>query len=210
MFSRQDRGYPLLLVFGCFCHFCPSSCICHCFHDCIRILGSGSLAQRMLQNFWFLAVNRASRVVVLVDYHTFQRRAGENTALLPRRIDGYWALIHPPMTALGAQMWISYSPDLRDRGRHRLMTAARRGAWWDVKKIGLSPPLIETSRGCLVLYHGVRHTPSGCLYRLGWPCSSLRNQRRACCAAIRGSLGLRPSTNVVVTSIMLCFLVGIR
>jgi predicted GH43/DUF377 family glycosyl hydrolase len=64
-------------------------------------------------------------------------------------------------------MWISYSPDLRHWGRHRLMLEARRGAWWDANKIGLSPPPIETSRGWLVLYHGVRHTPSGCLYRLG-------------------------------------------
>ena len=47
------------------------------------------------------------------------------------------------------------------------MLEARRGAWWDANKIGLSPPPIETSRGWLVLYHGVRHTPAGCLYRLG-------------------------------------------
>ena len=71
------------------------------------------------------------------------------------------------MTNLGAHMWISYSPDLHYWGRHRLMLEARRGAWWDANKIGLSPPPIETSRGWLVLYHGVRHTPSGCLYRLG-------------------------------------------
>jgi predicted GH43/DUF377 family glycosyl hydrolase len=64
-------------------------------------------------------------------------------------------------------MWISYSPDLRHWGRHRLILEARRGAWWDANKIGLSPPPIETSRGWLMLYHGVRHTPSGCLYRLG-------------------------------------------
>ena len=64
-------------------------------------------------------------------------------------------------------MWISYSPDLRHWGSHRLMLEARRGAWWDANKIGLSPPPIETSRGWLVLYHGVRQTPSGCLYRLG-------------------------------------------
>jgi hypothetical protein len=49
------------------------------------------------------------------------------------------------------------------------MLEARRGAWWDdASKIGLSPPPIETSRGWLVFYHGVRrHTPSGCLYGLG-------------------------------------------
>jgi len=37
-------------------------------------------------------------------------------------------------------MWISYSPDLRYWGRHKLMLEARRGAWWDANKIGLSPP----------------------------------------------------------------------
>ena len=75
-------------------------------------------------------------------------------------------------------MWISYSPDLRHWGRHRLMLEARRGAWWDANKIGLSPPPIETSRGWLVLYHGVRHTPSGCLYRLGLALFDLENPEK--------------------------------
>ena len=107
------------------------------------------------------------------DFRSFERYGvimppdDKDSALLPRRIDGYWALIHRPMTTLGAHMWISYSPDLRYWGRHRLMLEARRGAWWDANKIGLSPPPIETSRGWLMFYHGVRHTPSGCLYRLG-------------------------------------------
>ena len=102
----------------------------------------------------------------------------KDSALLPRRINGYWALIHRPMTPLGSHMWISYSPDLRHWGRHRLMLEARRGAWWDANKIGLSPPPIETSRGWLVLYHGVRHTPSGCLYRLGLALFDLENPEK--------------------------------
>jgi predicted GH43/DUF377 family glycosyl hydrolase len=47
------------------------------------------------------------------------------------------------------------------------MLQARRGAWWDANKIGLSPPLIETPRGWLMIYHGVRQTAAGGLYRLG-------------------------------------------
>jgi predicted GH43/DUF377 family glycosyl hydrolase len=115
------------------------------------------------------------------DFRTFERYGvimtpdDKDSALLPRRINGYWALIHRPMTPLGAHMWISYSPDLRHWGRHRLMLEARRGAWWDANKIGLSPPPIETERGWLVLYHGVRHTPSGCLYRLGLALFDLEN-----------------------------------
>lgn len=64
-------------------------------------------------------------------------------------------------------MWISFSPDLHNWGTHKLMLQARRGAWWDANKVGLSPPLIETAEGWLMIYHGVRHTAAGCLYRLG-------------------------------------------
>jgi predicted GH43/DUF377 family glycosyl hydrolase len=118
------------------------------------------------------------------DFRTFERYGvimppdDKDSALLPRRIDGCWALIHRPMTPLGSHMWISYSPDLRYWGRHRLMLEARRGAWWDANKIGLSPPPIETSRGWLVFYHGVRHTPSGCLYRLGLALFDLENPEK--------------------------------
>jgi beta-1,2-mannobiose phosphorylase / 1,2-beta-oligomannan phosphorylase len=91
----------------------------------------------------------------------------KDAALLPRRINGFWALIHRPMTPLGAHVWISYSPDLRHWGNHKLMLEARRGAWWDANKIGMSPPPIETPRGWLMIYHGVRRTPSSSIYRLG-------------------------------------------
>jgi len=91
----------------------------------------------------------------------------KDAALLPRRIDGMFALVHRPIADSGAHVWISYSPDLRSWGGHRMMLQARRGAWWDANKVGLSPPLIETERGWLMLYHGVRHTAAGCLYRLG-------------------------------------------
>jgi predicted GH43/DUF377 family glycosyl hydrolase len=91
----------------------------------------------------------------------------KDAALLPRRINGYWALIHRPMTALGTHIWVSYSPDLRHWGNHKLMLEARRGAWWDANKIGMSPPPFETPDGWLVIYHGVRRTPSSSIYRLG-------------------------------------------
>ncbi|MFH1265889.1 MAG: glycosidase [Planctomycetota bacterium] len=91
----------------------------------------------------------------------------KDAALLPRRITGNWALIHRPVSAPRAHMWMSYSPDLRHWGSHKLMLEARRGGWWDANKIGLSPPPIETPQGWLVIYHGVRMTAGGCLYRLG-------------------------------------------
>ena len=91
----------------------------------------------------------------------------KDAALLPRRIHGDWALIHRPVSAPRAHMWISYSSDLRQWGNHKIMLEARRGAWWDANKIGLSPPPIETPQGWLVIYHGVRQTAAGCIYRLG-------------------------------------------
>ena len=91
----------------------------------------------------------------------------KDAALLPRRINGSFALIHRPVTASGAHVCISFSPDLRNWGGHKTVLPARRGAWWDANKVGLSPPLIETPRGWLMLYHGVRQTGAGSLYRLG-------------------------------------------
>jgi len=107
------------------------------------------------------------------DFRSFERFGvimspeDKDAALLPRRIGGRWALIHRPMTALGAHMWISYSPDLRHWGSHKIILEARRGGWWDANKIGLCSPPIETAKGWLMIYHGVRQTASGSIYRLG-------------------------------------------
>lgn len=107
------------------------------------------------------------------DFVTFERCGlvmqpdDKDAALLPRRIDGNFVLVHRPVTDHSANIWLSFSPDLRNWGNHKPMLLARRGAWWDANKIGLSPPLIETERGWLMQYHGVRTTASGGLYRLG-------------------------------------------
>ena len=107
------------------------------------------------------------------DFKSFERYGvimqpeDKDAALLPRRINGLWALIHRPVTTLGAHMWISYSPDLRHWGGHKIILEARRGGWWDANKIGLCSPPIETPRGWLTIYHGVRQTASGSIYRLG-------------------------------------------
>jgi predicted GH43/DUF377 family glycosyl hydrolase len=107
------------------------------------------------------------------DFRSFERLGlvmqpdDKDAALLPRRIGGSFALVHRPIADSGAHVWISFSPDLTNWGGHRMMLPARKGGWWDANKVGLSPPLIETSEGWLMIYHGVRHTASGSLYRLG-------------------------------------------
>lgn len=107
------------------------------------------------------------------DFHSFERFGiimspeDKDAALLPHRIGDHWALIHRPVSSPKAHMWLSYSPDLRHWGSHKLILEARRGGWWDANKIGLSPPPIETPDGWLVIYHGVRLNAAGCIYRLG-------------------------------------------
>src|SRR5579885_1197261 len=95
----------------------------------------------------------------------------KDAALFPTRFKGRWAMLHRPVSAMaaaaGAHIWISWSPDLRHWGDHRILIPARRGGWWDAGKIGLSPPPLRTPEGWLILYHGVRMTASGALYRLG-------------------------------------------
>ena len=118
------------------------------------------------------------------DFHTFERFGlimqpeDKDAALLPHRIGEYWALIHRPVGYHGAHMWISYSPDLRHWGSHKLMMEARLGGWWDANKIGLSPPPVETPQGWLIIYHGVRHNAAGALYRLGLALFDLHSPER--------------------------------
>ena len=65
-------------------------------------------------------------------------------------------------------MWMSYSPDLRHWGSHRV--DARSPARWLVGRQQDRPFAAahrERPQGWLVIYHGVRQTASGSLYRLG-------------------------------------------
>jgi len=115
------------------------------------------------------------------DFRQFERLGvimapeDKDAALLPYRINGQWALIHRPVSAPRAHMWISFSENLYHWGGHKLMLEARRGAWWDANKIGLSPPPIQTPKGWLVIYHGVRQTAAGAIYRLGLALFDLMN-----------------------------------
>jgi predicted GH43/DUF377 family glycosyl hydrolase len=121
------------------------------------------------------------------DFRHFERRGvimppeDKDAALFPRRFNGRWALIHRPISTYPvsrANIWISFSPDLKHWGDHTVLLEARQGAWWDANKIGLSPPPIETPEGWLIIYHGVRMTPAGCLYRLGLALLDLEDPRR--------------------------------
>jgi predicted GH43/DUF377 family glycosyl hydrolase len=108
-------------------------------------------------------------------YGMIMQPEDKDACLLPKRINGRWALIHRPAGMMAAHMWISYSNDFVTWGAHKLMLEARLGGWWDATKIGLSCPPIETARGWLTIYHGVKRNAAGAIYRLGLALFDLEN-----------------------------------
>ncbi len=121
------------------------------------------------------------------DFREFRRMGpvmppeDKDAALFPVQFGGRWAMIHRPVATFpstGAHMWISFSPDLKHWGDHRILIPARRGGWWDANKIGLSPPPLQTDEGWLILYHGVRSTAGGAIYRLGLALLDLEDPTR--------------------------------
>lgn len=129
--------------------------------------------------FAYTAYSRGGPMVSLAatkDFRRFERLGpvmppeDKDAALFPVQFGGRWALIHRPMPgvhALGSHIWLSFSPDLKHWGDHKILLHARAGGFWDANKIGLGPPPLLTDRGWLLMYHGVRHTAAGDTYRLG-------------------------------------------
>jgi beta-1,2-mannobiose phosphorylase / 1,2-beta-oligomannan phosphorylase len=94
----------------------------------------------------------------------------KNAALLPHRIDGRWVLLHRPKTEFGGgrgEIVLSRSPDLFSWSAPEQVLQPRAGAWWDSLRVGLGPPPVRTEHGWLLIYHGVKETVGGEVYRIG-------------------------------------------
>jgi predicted GH43/DUF377 family glycosyl hydrolase len=121
------------------------------------------------------------------DFNTFVRFGvimppdDKDASLFPRQFNGKWILLHRPSPSahfIGAHIWMSASPDLIHWGESGILIPARKGSWWDAYKVGLGPPPIETPEGWLIIYHGVKSTASGALYRIGLALLDIDNPRR--------------------------------
>jgi len=108
-----------------------------------------------------------------VDFTAFERIAlatevdNKDAVLFPGQIGGEYVMLDRP-SGMGGQVgsiWITYSPDLVHWGRAQVVLSPQAG--WGNSKLGASTPPIKTDRGWLVLYHGVRATAAGRLYRVG-------------------------------------------
>lgn len=89
----------------------------------------------------------------------------KNAVILPKKFKGRYVRFDRPMAA-GLAAWISYSHDLIHWGDSKAVLQARPG-FWDADRIGPGAPPFYTKEGWLLIYHGVKKTSAGPIYRLG-------------------------------------------
>jgi len=103
-------------------------------------------------------------------YGIIRQPEDKNAALLPHRVAGRWILLHRPKTEYGGgrgEILLSRSDDLASWSAPEQVLRPRVGAWWDSLRIGIGPPPLRTEHGWLLLYHGVKDTVGGDIYRVG-------------------------------------------
>ena len=86
--------------------------------------------------------------------------------LFPRKINGRYARLDRPIGLGRGSIWISYSSDLINWGDSEVVISPR-GGFWDDFRVGSSVTPIETRDGWLEIYHGVKMTSAGPIYRIG-------------------------------------------
>ena len=116
----------------------------------------------------------------------------KNAALLSERVGGKWILLHRPTSAFGGTrpgITLSRSPDLITWSRAESVMKPRLGAWWDSLRIGIGPPPLKTEHGWLLVYHGVKETVGGAIYRVGLALLDLERPKRVLCRSPEWVLG---------------------
>jgi predicted GH43/DUF377 family glycosyl hydrolase len=85
------------------------------------------------------------------------------------------------MTAFGGsrgEILLSRSTDLLSWSAPEQVLQPRLGAWWDSLRIGIGPPPLKTEHGWLLIYHGVKETVAGSIYRIGLALTDLHEPTR--------------------------------
>jgi len=100
--------------------------------------------------------------------------------LFPRRINGRYARLDRPYGGGIGNIWVSYSDDLINWGNSQVVMTTR-GGFWDSDRIGASAPPIETEHGWLEIYHGVKNTSAGPIYRMGTVLLDLDDPSKVLC-----------------------------
>lgn len=106
------------------------------------------------------------------DFHDFERIAivsepgNKDGVLFPEKINGQYARLDRPIGMGTGSIWISFSNDLFTWGNSKVLITPRHG-YWDSYRVGASAPPIKTEKGWLEIYHGVKMTSGGPIYRVG-------------------------------------------
>ncbi len=130
------------------------------------------------------------------DFKHFERVAmisepdNKDGTLFPRKIKGRYARLDRPMVGQMGNIWISYSDDLVHWGDSRVVMPVR-SEWWDSWRVGASSQPIETRFGWLEIYHGVKQTSSGPIYRLGAAILDIDDPAKVLCRSTRPILAPR-------------------
>ncbi len=142
-----------------------------------------------LENTWYVLYtatgNWGPRVTLArtEDFESYERLGlvsepgNKDGVLFPRKINGRYARLDRPIGRGRGSIWVSYSPDLLNWGDSEVVMTPR-GGFWDDYRIGASVPPIETPEGWLEIYHGVRMTSAGPIYRIGTALLDLEDPSR--------------------------------
>jgi predicted GH43/DUF377 family glycosyl hydrolase len=114
------------------------------------------------------------------DFRTYERIAlisepnNKNAVLFPRKINGRYVRLDRPFSGSYGAIWISYSDDLTAWYDSEVVMTPRSG-YWDSDRIGAGVPPIELDYAWLEIYHGVKNTSFGPIYRMGAVLLDLEN-----------------------------------
>jgi predicted GH43/DUF377 family glycosyl hydrolase len=121
-----------------------------------------------------------------LDFKDFERIGcisepeNKDGCLFPRKIgDRYVRLDRPYGGGIG-NIWLSYSDDLLHWGDSVVVMTTRAG-YWDADRIGAGVPPIETEHGWLEIYHGVKNTSAGPIYRMGAALLDIEDPSKVLC-----------------------------
>jgi len=129
----------------------------------------------------------------------------KDAALLARRINGYWPMIHRPVTSLGAHMWISFSPDLRHWGSHKIILDARVVAGGKQIRLAYAPRRLRRRREGSQSITESAIQPRDASIVWAWRSLISTVRMSACSEETRGCLVLKHRTSAAEMSATLYF-----
>lgn len=132
-----------------------------------------------IDDTYYITYNTASavggriRMASTRDFTTFQdwgfitQPDHRNCVIFPEMINGDYVRLERPNGEGGlGEIFISYSKDLIDWGRTRLLL--QKGTrYWESHKIGPGAPPVKTEQGWLIIYHACRQHMNGIMYNVG-------------------------------------------